>query len=269
MIPAAVAYERASDLDHALELLGEPDARALAGGQSLLPVMKLRVARPSLVVDIGGLPLRGIEKRDGELHVGPLTTWDELASSAELRRPALAAIAECARGIGDLQVRNRGTVGGSLAHADPASDMAAALLALRATLTLRSTQGERTISLTDFLLGPFTTALGPQELITDVVVPVPAPGSASAYVSVEHPASGFPLAGAAALVGPAGETVALTGVAGAPFVLADPGTPEAALGEVDVLGDRFAPAEYRRHLATVVMRKALETARARAEEDEA
>jgi carbon-monoxide dehydrogenase medium subunit len=269
VIPAAVAYERASDLDHALELLGEPDAKALAGGQSLLPVMKLRVARPSLVVDIGGLPLRGIEERRGKLHVGPLTTWDELASSAELHRPALAAIAECARGIGDLQVRNRGTVGGSLAHADPASDMPAVLLVLGATLTIRSTQGERALALSDFVIGPFTTALGPQELVTDVVVPVPAPDSGSAYVSVEHPASGFPLAGAAALVGPAGETVALTGVAGAPFVLPDAGDPEAALAEVDVFGDRFAPAGYRRHLAVVVAGRALEAARARATEDAA
>lgn len=265
MIPAAVDYARATDLGHALELLGEPDAKALAGGQSLLPVMKLRVARPSLVVDIGGLPLRGIEERDGGLHVGALTTWDELASSTELRRPALAAIGECAQGIGDLQVRNRGTVGGSLAHADPASDMSAVLLALGATLTLSSTRGERTIALADFLLGPYTTALEHGELITDVVVPLPAPGSGSAYVSVEHPASGFPLAGAAALAGPVGETVALTGIAGAPLLLAD----DRDLAGLDVFGDRFAPAEYRRDLAGVVARRALETARTRAGEDTA
>jgi carbon-monoxide dehydrogenase medium subunit len=141
--------------------------------------------------------------------------------------------------------------------------MPAVLLALRATLTLRSTQGERSISVTDFLLGPFTTALDPQELITDVVVPVPAPGSGSAYVSVEHPASGFPLAGAAAVVGPSGEAVALTGIASTPFLLAD----DHDFAGIDVFGDRFAPTEYRRHLAAVVARKALETARARAMED--
>ena len=113
MIPAPTRYARASDLGHALELLREPDSKALAGGHSLIPVMKLRIARPELVVDISALPLRGIEARDAVLHIGPLTTWDELASPPELARPALAAITECARGIGDLQVRNRGTIGGS------------------------------------------------------------------------------------------------------------------------------------------------------------
>jgi carbon-monoxide dehydrogenase medium subunit len=267
VIPAPTGYARASDLDHAFELLREPDAKVLAGGQSLLPVMKLRIARPALVVDVSGLPLRGIEIRGDELHLGPLTTWGAIASALELRRPAFAAVAECARGIGDLQVRNRGTVGGSIAHADPASDMPAVLLALGARLTLRSRDGERSVALADFLLGPFTTAIGAQELITDVVVPTPPPGSGSAYVSVEHPASGFALAGAAALVGPAGDTVALTGIAGVPFLLPDGVDPEAALAEVDVLGDHFASAEYRGHLAAVVSRRALETARSRATED--
>lgn len=269
MIPASVRYERASDLDHALALLGETDAKALAGGQSLIPVMKLRIARPELVVDVSGLPLREVELRGDELHLGPLTTWDELASAPELDVPALAAIAECARGIGDLQVRNRGTVGGSLAHADPASDIPSVLLALGARLTLRSLHDERSVALANFLLGPFTTALGEQELITDVVVPMPAAGSGSAYVSVEHPASGFALAGAAALVGPAGDVLALTGIAATPFVLPGSTDPETALAGVDVFGDRFAPAEYRRHLAAIVSRRALETARARAMESTA
>lgn len=267
MIPASVRYARASDLDHALELLGEPDAKALAGGHSLLPVMKLRIARPSLVVDVSRLPLRGVEIRDDGLHIGPLTTWDEIASASELRRPALAAIAACARGIGDLQVRNRGTVGGSLAHADPASDMPAVLLALGTSLTLRSRDGERTVALSDFLLGPFTTALDVRELITDVVVLVPAAGSGSAYDSVEHPASGFALAGVAALAGSAGEALAVTGIAGAPLLLPHDLDPAVALAEVDVFGDRFAPAEYRRHLAVVCARRALGSARARAAED--
>lgn len=267
MIPASVRYARASDLDHALELLGEPDAKVLAGGHSLLPVMKLRIARPSLVVDIGALPLHGIEPREGKLHIGPLTTWDELASAPELGRTAIAAIAACAREIGDLQVRNRGTIGGSLAHADPASDMPAVLLALGATLTLRSPAGERRIALPDFLLGPFTTALEAQELITDIAVPVPAARSGSAYVSVEHPASGFALAGAAALVGPAGETVAVTGIAGTPLLLPDEADPADGLAGLEVFGDRFAPAEYRRDLALTCARRALDTARLRAAED--
>jgi carbon-monoxide dehydrogenase medium subunit len=258
VIPAPTRYARAADLDHALELLAEPDAKAIAGGQSLIPVMKLRIARPSLVVDISRLDLRGVSERDGELHIGPLTTWDELVGSAQLERPALAALAECARGIGDLQVRNLGTIGGSVVHADPASDMPAVLLALGARLRLRSPDGERDLAVSDALVGPFTTALTAQELVTDIAIPLPARGSGSAYACVEHPASGFALAGAAALVTPDGETVALTGIGAAPFVLLD------GLADVEVFGDRFAPAEYRRELAGVVAERARTAARERA-----
>jgi len=267
MIPAPVRYARAHDVAHALELLAEPDAKAIAGGQSLIPVMKLRIARPSLVVDISRLELRGVDVRDRELHLGPLTTWDELLGAAAIQGPALAAIAECASGIGDLQVRNRGTIGGSLAHADPASDMPAVLLALGAVLQLRSPEGDRTLPLADFLLGPFTTALGAQELITDVVVPLPARGSGSAYVSVEHPASGFALAGAAALAGAEEPSIAVTGVSGQPFLLPAGEDPGEALKAAEVFGDRFANAEYRRELAAILARRALERALERAQED--
>ena len=236
----------------------------LAGGQSLLPVMKLRVARPALVVDVSRLPLRGVEARDGELHLGPLTTWAELADVPELENPALAAIAECARGIGDLQVRNRGTVGGSIAHADPASDMPAVLLALGATLTVRSTQGERRVALDDFLHGPFTTDLGSQELITDVCVPIPA-AAGSAYVSIEHPASGFALAGAAAVVRRKGTgSLALTGVAPRPTLVPDGTDPLELVEKMEIPGDWFAGAEYRRHLAATVVRRAIRVAGERA-----
>jgi aerobic carbon-monoxide dehydrogenase medium subunit len=259
VIAAATRYERASDVDHALELLGGPDAKAIAGGQSLIPVMKLRIARPSVVVDISRLELRGIEERDGALHIGPLATWADLAATD---LPAgLEAIPNCAREIGDVQVRNLGTVGGSIVHADPASDMPAVLLALGASVEVRSTDGSRSVPLADFLVGPFTTALATQELVTDIVVPVPAPGSASAYSSVEHPASGFALVGAAALVGPAGETVAVTGVAGTPFVL--DGDPQEAIARAAIFGDRFASEEYRRDLALVVAGRALSSARER------
>jgi aerobic carbon-monoxide dehydrogenase medium subunit len=266
VIPAPTRYERASDLEHALELLSEPDAKALAGGQSLIPVMKLRIARPSLVVDISRLELRGVSGRDTELHVGPLTTWDELVASEAVSHPGLTAIAECAAGIGDLQVRNLGTIGGSIAHADPASDMPAVLLALGARLRLRSPAGDRELALAEALLGPFMTAIAPGELLVDVVVPIPPKGSGSAYSSVEHPASGFALVGAAALVGPAGETVALTGVGGTPFVLSG-GDPRAAVGAAEIYGDRFASAEYRRELASILAERALASARERAEED--
>ena len=267
MIPAPVRYARATDVEHALELLGETDAKLVAGGQSLISVMKLRIVRPSLVVDISKLELRGVEIHGDELHLGSLTTWDELLDSPELRRPALAAVVECANGIGDLQVRNRGTLGGSLAHADPASDMPAVLLALGATLQLRSPSGHRVVPLVDFFLGPFTTALAAQELITGVVVPLPARGSGSAYVSVEHPASGFALAGAAALSGADGGCrVAVTGIAAQPLLLADE-DPEIALETIEIFGDRFAPADYRRALAVVLARRARELAAERAKGD--
>jgi len=261
VIPAAVRYERATDVEHALELLQEPDAKALAGGQSLLPVMKLRIARPALLVDVSRLPLRGVTVAGDVLRIGPLTTWSELASAPELARPAVAAIRDCACRIGDLQVGNLGTIGGSLAHADPASDMPAVLLALGATVAIRWAEGERSLALDALLLGPFTTALEPSELLVEIAVPLPASGSGSAYASVEHPASGFALAGAAALADPGGETVALTGIAGRPFLVAGD------LANVEVFGDRFAPADYRRALAGVVVGRALEAARIRAGED--
>jgi len=267
MIPAAVRYLCASSADEALEALADPDAKVLAGGQSLLSVMKLRVVRPSLLVDIGRLGLGGVEARDGEIGIGALATWDELARAPELRRPALVAIGDCAAEIGDLQVRNRGTLGGSLAHADPASDMPAVVLALGGRLLLYSPEGERTVEAADFFVGPFTTELRQSELILEVVVPTARPGSGSAYVKVEHPASGFALAGAAALVRPDGSSaVALTGVGGKPILLPD-GDPVETLDEVEVFGDHFAPVDYRRHLAGVVVRRALELARMRAKED--
>jgi carbon-monoxide dehydrogenase medium subunit len=268
MISAPVRYVRATTVDEALELLADPDAKAIAGGQSLLPVMKLRIARPSLLVDIGRLELRGLEVRGEDLHVGALTTWDELVRAPELARPALAAVAECAARIGDLQVRNRGTVGGSLAHADPASDMPAVLVALGARFRLRSPDGERTIEAANFASGPFTTELGSQELILDVIIPLPAAGSGSSYVAVEHPASGFALAGAAALVRADGSrSVALTGIGARPIVIAEETDVLAAVDTIEVFGDDFAPAGYRRHLAATVTRRALERAAERAEED--
>ena len=266
MIPAPVRYVRASSLEDALDALGEPDARALAGGQSLVSLMKLRLARPSVVVDIGGLGLAGVEAVDGELRIGALTTWTDLAAATELRRPAFAALAECAAGIGDLQVRNRGTVGGSIAHADPASDLPAVLLALGARIEARSASGERTLEASELFLGPFTTALADGELVTQVAIQEPPPGTGTAYCAVEHPASGFALAGAAALVGPDDRTtVAVTGVGSKPILLE--GETQEALAGLEIFGDRAAPADYRRHLATVVVRRALEAATSRAKED--
>jgi aerobic carbon-monoxide dehydrogenase medium subunit len=260
MIPATVDYVRAVSVEEALEALAQPDAKLLAGGQSLLPAMKLRIARPSVVVDIGALGLSGIEERDGELVIGALTTWSELERFDA--RPAFQALEDCAAGIGDLQVRNRGTIGGGLAHADPAADMPAVTIALGARLTVRSAAGERKVEAAELALGPFTTSLAEGELITEVRIPVPEEGSGSAYVAVEHPASGFALAGAAALVSADGsKRVAVTGVAAAPFLL------EGELDDAELFGDRFAPVEYRRQLAATLVARALELAEQRAKED--
>jgi carbon-monoxide dehydrogenase medium subunit len=260
VIPAPVDYVRAGSMEEALEALADPETVALAGGQSLLPLMKLRLARPGRVCDIGRLPLRGIAVEGAEARVGALATWDAIARSPELAgAQGLEALPECAGRIADLQVRNRGTIGGSCAHADPASDVPAVLVALGARLRLRSPAGERTVPAEDFFLGPFATALEPGELLLEALVPLPPEGARSAYVSVEHPASGYALAGACASVSPAGRAVALTGVAGRPTPVGANG----ALDDVEVFGDQYASSEYRRHLAAVVVRRALEAAEAR------
>jgi carbon-monoxide dehydrogenase medium subunit len=260
VIPATVDYVRAGTIEEALDALAAPDTKLLAGGQSLLPAMKLRIARPSAVVDIGALGLDGIEERDGQLVIGATTTWGELERSST--RPALRAIVDCAVGIGDLQVRNLGTIGGSLAHADPAADMPAVTIALGARLTVRSKTGERTIDASELALGPFMTSLADGELITEVVIPVPDEGSGSAYVAVEHPASGFALAGAAVFVaGDGTRRVGVTGVAAAPFLL------DGELDDAELFGDRFAPVEYRRELARIMVDRATALAEQRAKED--
>jgi len=262
MIPASVDYLRATSLDDALAALQTEDAKVLAGGQSLLPAMKLRLARPALLVDLGGLGLDAIDTNNGTLAIGALATWASLEGHAAFARPALTAISECASGVGDLQVRNLGTIGGALAHADPAADMPAVMLALGATLTVRSRDGSRELPAAELFTGPFSTTLAGDELITEIHVPLPAPGSGSAYIAVEHPASGFALAGAAVFVGADGSRrVALTGVGASPFLL------EGDVDGADLFGDRFAPEEYRRSLAGVVVKRATELAEQRAKED--
>jgi CO/xanthine dehydrogenase FAD-binding subunit len=145
--------------------------------------------------------------------------------------------------------------------------MPAVILALGGRLVLRSAAGDREVDAAEFFLGPFLTALAAGELLVEVCLPVPPTGTGSAYAKVEHPASGFALAGAAALVRPdGGRAVAVTGVSAHPFLLPDRADPEQALAEAEIYGDEFAPAEYRRHLATVVVRRALERAEERAQE---
>ena len=251
MIPAAFGYVRAATVDEALGALADPEAKLLAGGHSLLPLMKLRLARPTTLVDIAGLDLRGVRVAAGELRIGALTTYDELlGGDAELPD----ALREAAAAVGDVQVRNAGTIGGALAHADPACDLAAAVLALGARLVLRSPAGTRELPADDFFLGPFTTALGEQELVTEVVIALD--GASSAYVSFEDRASGYPLAGAAVKLAGGEATIGLTGLTACPRLVAGD------LAGLDVLAPEDV-ADHRRRLAALAIRRATERARAR------
>ena len=284
MIPATFDYARARSLDDALAALAAKDGtKVMAGGHSLIPMLRFRLAQPPKVVDIAHLAeLKGIgETKDG-VRIGAATTYRDLLDSALLRQryPLLGELTE---GIGDRQVRNVGTIGGGLAHADPAADMPAAMLALDASFALRSRKGSRTVKAREFFKSAFTTAMAEDELLTDIVLPPLPAGAGTAYASFEQAASGYPLAGAAAVVAKQGGKVthcalALTGVGGAPFLagagstlVGSPGdataiakTAEAALGGVQVRADLHASAEYRKHLAIVMSRRALETALARA-----
>lgn len=290
MIPAPFAYERPTSVDAALDLLRAqgPDTRVIAGGQSLLPLMKLRLARPERLIDIGRLEeLRHVRRgADGRLAIGTLTTYAELLRSPEVT--AYALVADALPTIGDVQVRNRGTVGGAVAHADPASDMSAVLLALDAELVARSAvRGERVIAMGDALLGPFTTSLEPAELLLEIRLPGASGTYGSAYRKLAQPASGFAIAGVAAVIGWTGAVadgvfddvrVAVTGVGDRPYrattveaalagTACDPEAVSAAVANVtdgiEVAGDIHADREYRGAMAAVMARRALQAARAR------
>jgi aerobic carbon-monoxide dehydrogenase medium subunit len=285
MIPAAFGYTRAGSLEEAIRALsGSSGAKVIAGGQSLLPLMKLRLASPETLIDIGRLPeLRGIERLDdGRLSLGALTTYAELMDSPAIHYGVLR---DALPTIGDVQVRNRGTVGGAIAHADPASDLPAAILALDAELVLQGPGGTRNVKADGFFEGPFTTALGPDELLTRVILPAPSDQAGSAYASLEQPASGYPMVGVAAVVyvGPGDvierAAIGVTGVADHPYRATDveaalvgqPGSPDSiADAAAKVVGDRrvnsdiHAAAEYRAAMAVVYTRRAIHAALARA-----
>ena len=281
MIPASFEYVRAGSVDEALRHAGTAGTKFIAGGQSLLPLMKLRLARPERLVDIGGLDeLRGVrELPDGRLSIGALTTYAELQDSPATRYGLLA---DALPDIGDVQVRNRGTVGGSVAHCDPASDLPACLLALDAELVARSSRGERTIGVDGFFTGAFETTLEADELLTEIRLPASRDDAGSAFVSLSQPASGYSMVGVAVVVlrstagGPIdGATVALTGVGEAPYraravesALAGSDGSTASLAAaaahatdgVRVNADIHADAAYRTAMAAVYTRRAIEAA---------
>lgn len=280
MIPAAFEYVRARSLGDALKALAAGDGtKVLAGGHSLIPILKLRLGQAPRLVDIGRLPqLSGVEERRRGARIGATTTYRELLESALLKE-RFPIIAEVTEGIGDLQVRNRGTIGGGLVHADPAADMPAVMLALDATFNLRSKRGKRSVPAREFFLGPFQTAMAEDELLVEIVLPPLPRGAGTAYVSFDQAASGYALAGAAAVLKRSRATIsrcalALTGVSDRPFLAKSAETlvgtkgdrealakaAEQTLEGVTVNSDIHAPEEYRRHLAKVVARRALEKA---------
>lgn len=280
MIPANFDYARAKSLREVLNTLATgSDTKLIAGGHSLIPLLRFRLAQPAKLLDIGGLPeLKGIEAKGRGLKIGAGTTYRDVLDSA-LVQERCPLLTEAVHTIADLQVRNRGTVGGGLAHADPASDLPAVMLALGASFLLRSKAGKRTVEARDFFTGAFTTAMREDELLTDILIPPLPKGAGTAYVSFEQKASGYALAAAAAVVTRkrntiTSVTVALTGVADRAFIpasiasLVNGPTDPAALDEaashvtdgIEVNGDIHASAEYRRHLAHVATRRALELA---------
>ncbi len=279
MIPAAFDYVVADHPDHAIELLGKrEDAKLLAGGHSLLPAMKLRLARPALVVDIGRIGDLSYVREDGDrIAIGALTRHKDVAGAALLRENC-PIVSFTAAQVGDPQVRHRGTIGGSIAHGDPASDLPSVILALDGELVARGKGGERTIAARDFFTGVFQTALQPDEMLVEIRVPKL--GSAGwSYVKMARRAQDWATVAVAAVVertnGSIGKaSIALTNM-GATSLRAS-ATEEAITGGASIEeaaalaadgteppSDHAASSDFRRHLARVLTRRALEEAAGR------
>jgi carbon-monoxide dehydrogenase medium subunit len=287
MYPAAFEYHTPTTVAEAISLLDryKEEAKFLAGGQSLIPLLKLRLAQPKHLIDIRKVSgLSGIREAGGVIVIGAMTThW--MLESSDLLRQKLPILPEAAGQIGDMQVRNMGTIGGSLAHADPAADLPAAILALGAELKAVGPKGERTIKADEFFVGLLTTALRPDELLTEIRVPLPPPRTGGAYEKYPHPASRFAIVGVAALL-TADEkgtcqmaSVAITGIG--PKATKARGVEQALTGKAlsaDVLkaaaekapegiairADLQGSVEYKAHLARVYTRRALTQALERA-----
>lgn len=286
MHPYPFAYHRATSVDEALQLLAThaDDGKLLAGGHSLLPVMKLRLAQPGHIIDITGLDeLHGVQQLDGAIEIGALTTHHEIATDPLIAEQA-GLLAQIAHVVGDRQVRHRGTIGGALAHADPAADYPAGVLALDAEIIARGPDGERVIPIGEFFIGFLTTALDPRELITAVRIPSQS-GTGFRYEKMANPASGYAIVGVAAIVSKAGDgtigdlRVGITGATDMAFRATavedalrgssgDLETVKAAARKatdgIDVLGDIHAPVDYRTRVTQNLTRRAILTALQRA-----
>ncbi|MEJ7736695.1 MAG: xanthine dehydrogenase family protein subunit M [Chitinophagaceae bacterium] len=274
MIPVAFAYQKAKTVEEAIAALSGGDAKLVAGGYSLIPAMKLRLTQPKTLIDITGIPgLKGIREENGQIIINAATTHDEIGNN-EIIRNYLPFFEQAAHIIGDVQVRYRGTIGGSLAHADPAADWPALVLAADATIEVIGSNGIRSIRATEFFTGLFSTTLKQDEIITAIRVPVPPRGATSVYLHFAQPASRFAIVGCAVLRLPDGKvTISFTGVADTPFrdtaaeqavsgkTLDDiniNAAVDAAINGVSIMGDHFASEEYRKHLAKVYLKRALQ-----------
>jgi len=287
MFSASFDYYRAGGVREALALMQQhPGAKLLAGGHTLIPLLKLRLTAPSALIDIGRIPeLRGIASSNGTIRIGALTTHAELAASPVLTSEC-PMIAEAAGHIGGAQVRNWGTIGGTVAHADPASDLPTVLVSLDARFVATGPKGERTIAAIDFFQGMMTTALSADEILTAIEMPVKTAGQGMAYVKFVHPASRYAVIGVAAVVtmkdgSCSGAQVAVGGLVPVPLrvrevetaltgsrpsadVMMKAADAAATHLENDVLGDVFASAEYRKAMAPVFVKRALASAFERA-----
>ncbi|MBX6753141.1 FAD binding domain-containing protein [Thermorudis peleae] len=286
MYPAPFTYFRASSVSEAVNLLVEnPDAKLLAGGHSLIPAMKLRLSTPSALIDIRRIPeLSGIREEGDRIVIGATTIYDDIMRN-ELVQRTLPILPEALNVVGDLQVRNMGTIGGSLAHADPAADLPAVVLALNAELKAVGPNGERTIPADQFFVDLFTTALEPTEVLTAISFPKPAPRTGMSYQKFANPASGYAVVGVAAVVtlGADGKVsaarVAVTGAG--PYAVRRQAVENALIGQeptADVIkqaasqasegmtfnSDIFASEEYRAHLTRVLTERAVSRAVERA-----
>ena len=280
MIPQEFEYTAPATLHEALALIEGGERKILAGGMSLIPLMKLRLAAPGEVVDLGRVPgLGGITETDGVVRIGAMSTHHQVEISPVIRAKC-PLLAETASHIGDVQVRNMGTMGGSVAHSDPAADYPAALLALEARFRLISAKSDRTVPASEFFVDAFTTALEPGEIVLEVQVPVEPSTEGHSYQKVAHPASGFAVVGVAARIQQsAGKiTVARLGITGmGPRAfratqaeqLLESGAPIAqAIGAIGIgeeaNSDLYADGDYRRHLARVYTARAVAIAMSRA-----
>ena len=282
MYPAAFEYHAPGSVQEALGLLGKlEDAKILAGGHSLVPMMKLRLAQPKHLIDLRKVPgLGGIKEEGGTIVIGAMTTHWEVESS-KLLQSKCPILSETAKIIGDPAVRNKGTIGGSLAHADPAADMPATVIALGAELVCQGAKNRRTVKVDDWFQGLMATALGEDELLVEIRVPALAAGTGSAYMKFAHPASRFAIVGAAAVVtvdrqgtctkagvgitGAGTRAVRARGVeAGLVGKRLDAATIEAAAQKaadgIDVQADLQGSVEYKSHLCRVFARRAVEAA---------